>query len=465
MKKRLRLIFIAFCVSFAIMASLSLFALKQFSSLIENSEEVDHSYNLISKLYELGSLTKEVDIKERGYIITGDSLHVNEMQQYLNQMLPAANELEQYIKGDSNQLRLLSQLRAILITKRDLVRDNLKYLDTAQSKNAASPFFYEGRTIRGEAEMYMDKMRQRAYETLKERAQVKIYYQEVTFSTIRYLLTIFAFVTLVLFFFMIRELKQRMRYQDELQMKMRDLKRSHAELEQIAYAVSHDLQEPLRKIQIFSNRTLYVKKDSIDDESKTTLERINSSATRMHDLIGDLMNLTSLVKEEHMEEIELNQLLQLVLSDLDERIAEKKAEVHIEALPTVTGHHKQLQLLFRSLLDNALKFSKEEKTPIISIRYDRVNGSELREYGIVMSQPKEFCRITIADNGIGFEDKFIKKMFQIFQSLHTKQSEYSGKGIGLAICQRVMVNHGGYIIAHGRPDIGATFKLYFPVQG
>jgi len=463
MKKRLRLIFIAFCVSFAIMAALSLFALKQFSGLIENSEEVDDTYNLISKLYELSNLTKEVDIRELGYTITRDSTYRKEMEDHMAAMIAAATDLKDFTKKDEDQKRLLLQLRAILISKRDLTRANLTYIDTSKT-NQPSPFYHQGRENRLEAESYMDRMRTKAIDALAHRAEVKIYYQEVTFSTIRYLLSVFAFITLVLFFFMIRELKQRMKYQDELQIKIADLKRSHAELEQIAYAVSHDLQEPLRKIQIFSNRLLYVKKDTIDAESKNTLERINSSATRMHDLIDDLMNLTSLVKEEHMDEVDLNETLKLVISDLDERIDEKHAEIHTEALPLVTGHHRQLQLLLRSLIDNSLKFSFEGRAPRISIRYDRVNGAELHEYGIITSGEKQFCRVTIADNGIGFEDKFIKKMFQIFQSLHNKQSEYSGKGIGLAICQRVMVNHGGYIIAHGRPNVGATFKLYFPVK-
>jgi light-regulated signal transduction histidine kinase (bacteriophytochrome) len=243
-----------------------------------------------------------------------------------------------------------------------------------------------------------------------------------------------------------------------------DLKRSHEELEQIAYAVSHDLQEPLRKIQIFSNRMLVVKKEGLDDEGKVTLQRINTSAGRMHELIDDLMNLTSLVKEEHKDEVNLNSTLQIAINDLDSKIKDKHVTVNREALPVITGHPRQLQLLFRSLLDNAIKFSKEDTPPVISLRYDRVNGEELKEINPSMKM-LQFERITIADNGIGFEDKFITKIFRVFQRLHNQESEYAGKGIGLAICQRVMVNHNGYILAHGHPEVGATFKLYFPVKG
>ncbi len=445
------------------MASLSLFALKQFSGLIENSGEVDNTHTLISHLYELSNLTKAVDIKERSYIITRDSIYLKEMEALIREVIPATIKLKDYIKNDQQQDKLLTLLRADFVLKRDIIRENIIYLDSTRTAGA-SPYLIKGMDIMRRAEGYMEQMRNNAHKALQQRAQVKIYYQEVTLSTIRYLLTVFAFITLVLFFFMIRELKTRMRFQGELQMKVGDLKRSHAELEQIAYAVSHDLHEPLRKIQIFSNRLLYMKKSQMDDESKTTLERINSSATRMHDLIDDLMNLTSLVKEEHMEEVNLTETVRLVLTDLDEKIAEKKAALQTEELPVITGHHKQIQLLFRSMLDNSLKFSREGVRPVITIRYERVSGMELQDYKITTPEQKQFDRITISDNGIGFEDKFTKKMFQIFQSLHNKQSEYSGKGIGLAICQRVMVNHGGYIIAHGRPNQGATFRLYFAVK-
>lgn len=463
MKKRLRLIFIAFCISFAIMASLSLFALKQFSGLIENSGAVDDTYQLISRLHQLSSLTKEIDLKEYSFIITRDSSYHREMETLHKRVIPFTDSLKLLFPKDPEQNRWLSLLKSELILKRDNTRENLLLLVT-DSTSIPAPLFSKGREIRLRTEELMEKMRRRAGEALDERAQVKIYYQEVTFSTIRYLLAIFAFITLVLFFFMIRELKTRMAFQDELQMKVADLKRSHAELEQIAHAVSHDLQEPLRKIQIFSNRMLYVKKDKLDEESTSTLERINNSATRMHELIDDLMNLTSLVKEEQMEQVDLNEALQMAVSDLEEKIREKGATIQTEAMPEITGHGKQIQLMLRSLLDNSLKFSKDGKSPVISVRSDRVNGTELKEHHITATEQTQFYRITIADNGIGFDDKFVKKMFQIFQSLHNKQSEYSGKGIGLPICQRVMANHGGYIIAHGKPNIGATFKLFFPIK-
>ncbi len=123
----------------------------------------------------------------------------------------------------------------------------------------------------------------------------------------------------------------------------------------------------------------------------------------------------------------------------------------------------QLKILFKALLDNSLKFTRDGVKPVITISCDTINGHELSDINPNLLQ-KKFYRITCSDNGIGFDNQFMTKIFRIFQRLHAPESDYEGKGIGLAICQRIMANHEGYIIAHGEPGMGAKFKLFFPVE-
>ena len=298
---------------------------------------------------------------------------------------------------------------------------------------------------------------------LAERFKAEQFYQALTTSTLKFLLIIFCIITLFLFTIMVRELRSRMLYQEELQAKVIDLRRSHNELQEIAFAASHDLQEPLRKIQVFSDMLLYKNNGNIDPEYKATLDRINVSTGRMQSLIADLTTLTTLTNtDEPKQLVDLRKMLELIFIDLANKINEKKAEIEVQPLPIINGYETQLKILFRAILDNSLKFTREGVKPFIIISFETIYGHELADVNPNLSHKKFYC-ITCSDNGIGFDNQYINKMFQIFQRLHPQQSEYEGKGIGLAICQRIMANHEGYIVGHGEQQLGAKFKLFFPV--
>ncbi|WP_276132012.1 sensor histidine kinase [Polluticoccus soli] len=462
MKKKFRVIISAFAISFVIMAGLSIYSLKQFGALRDYSNQVDHTNRVITQLYRLESLLKELDIKERGYMLTHDSTYILEMLAASRHIQPILDNVKVLTRDNEVQKKTFVLLKSTIALRLSDIKDNLKYVDTTKNPGV-SPYYFQGRERKLESINFIAEMLKREDKMLREKFQGKRYYQQIASNTLIYLLIVFGLVTQALFLLMVKELKIRLSAQDELQTKLADLSRSHAELEQIAFAASHDLQEPLRKIRIFSNRLLLLK-DSNNPEMKDTVDRISASAERMQELIDDMVNLTSLIKEEgEKEEVDLNGTVKNVLLELDERIKNQKAVIHREVLPELYGYPRQFHILFKSLLDNSLKFTRDEVIPVIAIRADKTTGEELTHIHKDLAQ-KSFYRITISDNGIGFDNKFISKMFKIFQRLHTQQSEFEGKGIGLAICQRIMVNHEGYIIANGHPDVGATFKLFFPAS-
>ena len=323
MKRKLRLIIIAFCISSILMGVFSIYSLQQFSSLVNYSSRVDHTNRVITQLYEIESLIKETDVKERGYIITHDSEYVRELYYYNDRIIPSTDKLKELIRDDAEQLRTLMDLRFSLLERRDIIRKNIIYLDTATSYSIR-PYFLASKALRTQSLSELNAMRRREAEVLKARFQDKEYYQQFTFRTLVILIIVFAVVTIFLFIHLLQELRKRMRYQDELQIRLADLSRSHDELEQIAHAVSHDLQEPVRKIQVFVDRLMHTD-TTMDTDSRNTLERISHAANRMQGLVTDLVLLTTLLPEQKFETTDLNEIVSDAWKDLGQKIKNCKA--------------------------------------------------------------------------------------------------------------------------------------------
>lgn len=235
-----------------------------------------------------------------------------------------------------------------------------------------------------------------------------------------------------------------------------DLRNSNEELAQFAYVASHDLQEPLRKIQTFASRLLDTEYNNITEKGKDYFTRMQAAAQRMRQLIEDLLSFsrTSNNGEQLFEYVDLTQVLMRVKELLSEQIEKKEAVIEYDMLPVLSAIPYQIEQLFMNLLNNALKFSRKGVKPLIKVKM------EDSVYTLVGGIP--YHKITIADNGIGFDPQFSERIFQVFQRLHVR-NEFEGTGIGLAICKKIMDNHKGMITAEGWPDEGAVFTLLFPI--
>lgn len=237
---------------------------------------------------------------------------------------------------------------------------------------------------------------------------------------------------------------------------------SNHNLEQFAFVASHDLQEPLRKIQSFGN-LLQNQYGTQLGEGADLLERMQSAASRMSVLIKDLLTFSRIAnRKDTVELIFVRDVVNAALNDLDLVIAETNAQVIVESMPKVHGDATQLGQLFLNLLSNALKFRQPDTPPIIRIRCQKISSLNLPASIKPAHWAEYYYRIDIADNGIGFDPKYIDRIFQVFQRLHGRQ-HYTGTGIGLAICEKVVINHGGAITATSQPGKGSTFIVYLPV--
>ena len=250
-----------------------------------------------------------------------------------------------------------------------------------------------------------------------------------------------------------------------LETSVQELKRSNDNLEQFAYVASHDLQEPLRKVQSFGDILADQFMAELGETGTDIVRRMQSAAARMSILIRDILAYSRLTTQQlPFAPLNLNPIVQGVLDDLETSIQDKRAVVRIEPMPKrFSGDSGQLRQLFQNLLTNALKFTRPGVTPEINITCDKKRGAELDGLVPPAQARKEFYCIQIIDNGIGFDPNQADRIFQVFQRLHGR-NEYQGTGIGLAIVQKVIDNHRGYIRADGRPGAGATFTVAIPVR-
>ncbi|MBO0952845.1 PAS domain-containing protein [Fibrella sp. HMF5405] len=248
----------------------------------------------------------------------------------------------------------------------------------------------------------------------------------------------------------------------ELEASVQDLIRANENLQQFAYIASHDLQEPLRKIQAFSTLITEQLTDSADASVLLHLERITLAGARMSLLIKDLLTYSRIAtRQQAFGLVSLEAVMDGVLSTLDWDIQRTKTRITIDALPVVKGDESQLGQLFQNLLSNAMKFVVPERAPVIQIQYFHRSFDELPDEIRLTSQVPFYHQISVSDNGVGFDTKFLSRIFQVFQRLYGK-NQYPGTGVGLAICQRVVENHGGGITANSEPGQGATFCVYLP---
>lgn len=241
-----------------------------------------------------------------------------------------------------------------------------------------------------------------------------------------------------------------------------DLERSNSNLLQFAYIASHDLQEPLRKIQTFSD--LLIKRYTTElGAGIDYLNRIQGAARRMSILIKDLLDFSGIsTRQQASATVRLNQVIDAVLQDLEVSIADSGAHIQVGQLPVVKGDRTQLGQLFSNLLSNAIKFRRPGVTPLIEIDYALLPKTQLPPQVNPARLASQYYRIDVMDNGIGFDAKYNDRIFQVFQRLHSK-SEFAGTGIGLAICEKVAANHGGAIKASSVLGQGSVFSVYLPV--
>jgi PAS domain S-box-containing protein len=255
---------------------------------------------------------------------------------------------------------------------------------------------------------------------------------------------------------------ERKRAEDSLRASAAKLERSNRELQDFASVASHDLQEPLRKIQAFGDRLKTRYAPQLSEEGRDYLARMQNAAGRMQTLINDLLTFSRVTtKARPFAEVDLGQVAREVLSDLEVRLEQVGGRVEIGRLPALEADPLQMRQLLQNLIGNALKFRRPDEPPVVRVSAEAVERADAS--AAPPARPRAAYRIAVADNGIGFDEKYLDRIFTVFQRLHGRNA-YEGNGVGLAVCRRIAERHGGSITAESSPGRGATFYVTLPAS-
>jgi signal transduction histidine kinase/CHASE3 domain sensor protein len=259
------------------------------------------------------------------------------------------------------------------------------------------------------------------------------------------------------------DITERKVYENQLKQYTTELQRSNEDLEQFAYIASHDLQEPLRKIRAFGDRLSIKFHSGLDVIGNDYLVRMQSAAARMQLLIEDILAFSKASRNvAAFEQLDMKKLMDEVVDDLDAQIKRERGTIKIGNLPNLNGDRAQIKRLFQNLISNGLKFHKAHEKPIVEVSGTMIKGAQLKEFGKPATDG-EYAFFSVKDNGIGFDEKYREKIFNIFQRLHGR-NDYEGTGIGLSICRKIVVNHRGQILTKSEENVGSEFMVILPLK-
>jgi signal transduction histidine kinase len=460
--KKIRL---GFFIAFTVIVAASVFSYLVAKNLLDNAGRLNHAIEVSKRLEVITRQLKEAEAAVRGYALTKDSAFLDpSMLERSNRIEKEYLLLRKITTDNPVQQRHLDTLRQLLA---------IKYQQLKVGGESATQL---SSVKEGERSMDLidDKVRDmiRIEEGLVQEKSELFHFFAVMWvpmifisSLVAILIGIYSYVTLTREFKLQLHIETRMKsYQRDLQQNISLLNKTNQELEQFAYVASHDLQEPLRKISTFSDRLQMKYKEQLPPDANQLIERMVSAVSRMRVLINDLLifSRAGRITPESITPVNMNKLLQEVLSDLEVTLEEKNVQVKYDQLPVIEGSDTSFHQLFQNLLANSIKFASPQRTLEINIHHQILTGKEL---GVAKESlaNEAFCRISVDDNGIGFEQAYAERIFLIFQRLHGI-SEYSGTGIGLAICKKIVDSHNGYIHAYGEPDKGTTFVIVLPLK-
>lgn len=447
-------------------------------NLTTTQQRLDNTSMLNTAVEKLHLSVLQAESGQRGYLLTGENDYLAPYYDALEQLTSQAKIVKGLRSEIDGQAENVAKL-LLLVDEKVHILTRTAELALADKDRKAHYLLetHEGRNLYREIRIITDEIQ--SAESAFELAQFRKLGQIKKEAKITFAITAITSGLLILgMFVLVRiNLRESAKYRNKLEQQNQtlafkvkertqeltlysdELSRSNRELEEFAFVASHDLQEPLRKIQAFSDRLESMFKDELGEKGVDYIARMKNAAQRMSTLINDLLEFSRVTtRGKDFEDTDLNNVINEIIDDLEIAITESKAQISVNDMPVIKADPSQMHQLFLNLISNAVKFKREGVAPIITINFEHVH-----EFSDGHNTELEWQVITIKDNGIGFSQEYTDKIFVPFQRLHGR-SQYKGTGIGLSVCRRIVERHGGTITAKSVVDEGATFIIKLPVE-
>jgi signal transduction histidine kinase len=455
--------------------------------MIDNARLVAHSRDIVSAADRVLSSLKDAEAGQRGYLITGDPKYLAPYEEAAGKIHGQLDVLARLIADDPDEQARFASLREA-VSQRLAILQQVIGARRRGGFEAAQAMVREGRGLGAmqDARRLVEEVRASEEHALaRHDAQREASAATATATLISsgvfnlFLLAMIAYVVRRDMLARARaadeqrhkvelerdnlrlsaDVEERRRMNESLTALTQRLEQSNRELQDFASVASHDLQEPLRKIQAFGDRLRNRFAGQLGTDGRDYVDRMHAAASRMQTLINDLLAFARVTTKAHpFAPVDLNAVVRDVLSDLEARVESSGGKVEVGELPTVDADAFQVRQLFQNLIANALKFRKPDAPPLVRITSSRINAGANGDGAATVPPMHE---IRIADNGIGFDEKYLDRIFNVFQRLHGR-AEYEGTGIGLAVCRKIVERHGGTITAQSREGEGSTFVVVLP---
>lgn len=444
--------------------------------ITENNDSINNTLQTLNLIKDLNRELAVAESSQRGYLLTEDPLYLEPYHQTLDVVnhlmmqlgeatatLPAQKKrfesLQVYVRDKIHEMQQL-----VALTDRDKIRAAIRQVKTD-----------EGIELTREILQVTSEMEKDEHLLLEKNKTIASENREFILMALLLANMIGLVLSLVVFYIWYRhatqvaelnaaltaanaELEEKVgvRTQALLQYS-EELQRSNRELEEFAFVASHDLQEPLRKIRAFGDRLQQKYSAELGSVGNDYVLRMQAASGRMSALIDDLLSFSRVTtKQRPFESVDLNRVMARVLDDLEFALEESAAQLHIDPLPTIDADASQMAQVFLNLIANSLKFHPVDMRPIVTVT------SEINLLSPQLEDNRRWCCLRFADQGIGFEAQYAERVFSLFQRLHSRE-EYSGTGIGLALCRKIIGRHGGTITAQSNPGEGAVFIIFLPM--